>query len=65
MRWDWGRYSLLVEAYVIYADTEFISVQTLQCIAFLAHLWEMGTRGPFLIVAPLSTMPNWIAEINR
>ncbi|KAJ3042030.1 hypothetical protein HDV00_008323 [Rhizophlyctis rosea] len=39
--------------------------KTLQCIAFLAHLHEMGTRGPFLIVAPLSTLANWVSEIER
>ncbi|KAJ3283211.1 hypothetical protein HK104_010510 [Borealophlyctis nickersoniae] len=39
--------------------------KTLQCIAFLAHLYEMGTRGPFLIVAPLSTLANWVSEVER
>ncbi|KAI9103087.1 SNF2 family N-terminal domain-containing protein [Phlyctochytrium arcticum] len=39
--------------------------KTLQIIAFLAHLWEMGTTGPFLIVAPLSTVSNWVAEFER
>ncbi|KAI8905848.1 SNF2 family N-terminal domain-containing protein, partial [Gorgonomyces haynaldii] len=39
--------------------------KTLQTIAFLAHLREMGTMGPFLIVAPLSTISNWVNEIER
>ena len=39
--------------------------KTVQAIAFLAHLREMGTAGPFLIVGPLSTLSNWIAEIER
>ena len=39
--------------------------KTLQTIAFLAHLREMGTAGPFLIVAPLSTLANWVTEIER
>ncbi|KAJ3380231.1 hypothetical protein HDU84_006066 [Entophlyctis sp. JEL0112] len=39
--------------------------KTLQTIAFLAHLVEMNVWGPFLIVAPLSTLGNWVSEINR
>lgn len=39
--------------------------KTLQTVAFLAHLHEMGTTGPFLIVAPLSTISNWLSEFNR
>ncbi|KAJ3179280.1 hypothetical protein HK101_010051 [Irineochytrium annulatum] len=39
--------------------------KTLQTIAFLAHLTEMQVWGPFLIVAPLSTLSNWISEIHR
>ncbi|TPX69543.1 hypothetical protein SpCBS45565_g02258 [Spizellomyces sp. 'palustris'] len=39
--------------------------KTLQCIAFLAHLYEVGTKGPFLIVAPLSTITNWVAEFKH
>ncbi|KAI8928941.1 SNF2 family N-terminal domain-containing protein [Entophlyctis helioformis] len=39
--------------------------KTLQTLAFLAHLREMGTAGPFLIVAPLSTLANWVAEVER
>ncbi|KAI8822857.1 SNF2 family N-terminal domain-containing protein [Fimicolochytrium jonesii] len=39
--------------------------KTLQVIAFLAHLWEVGTRGPFLIVVPLSTLVNWVSEFER
>ena len=39
--------------------------KTLQTIALLAHLVEQGLAGPFLIVAPLSTVSNWIAELKR
>ncbi|CAG8482710.1 5967_t:CDS:10 [Acaulospora colombiana] len=39
--------------------------KTLQTIAFLAYLWEREIYGPFLIVAPLSTLANWISEIHR
>eukprot|EP00698_Gefionella_okellyi_P002844 TRINITY_DN12712_c0_g1_i1.p1 TRINITY_DN12712_c0_g1~~TRINITY_DN12712_c0_g1_i1.p1 ORF type:complete len:695 (-),score=197.22 TRINITY_DN12712_c0_g1_i1:90-2090(-) len=39
--------------------------KTVQTIALLAHLRSHGVQGPHLIVAPLSVLPNWIAEINR
>ena len=39
--------------------------KTLQTIALLAHLVEQGLAGPFLIVAPLSTVSNWMAELKR
>ena len=39
--------------------------KTLQCIAFLAYLRERGVLGPFLIVAPLSTVANWVNEFRR
>ncbi|KAL4401100.1 putative ATPase [Malassezia pachydermatis] len=39
--------------------------KTLQTIAFLAHLYEKGIHGPFLIVAPLSTTFNWQDEFTK
>ena len=39
--------------------------KTVQCIALLAHLIEMGVTGPFLVAAPLSTLPNWMSEFKR
>ena len=39
--------------------------KTVQCIALLAHLIEMQVTGPFLVAAPLSTLPNWVAEFKR
>lgn len=39
--------------------------KTLQTIAFLAFLREKGSFGPFLVVAPVSTLTNWVAEIER
>ncbi|KAJ1555765.1 hypothetical protein HK405_013437 [Cladochytrium tenue] len=39
--------------------------KTLQAIALLAHLREQGVWGPFLIVCPLSTLANWVLEIQR
>ena len=39
--------------------------KTLQTISFLAFLREKKTYGPFLIVAPVSTLSNWVEEIER
>jgi ATP-dependent DNA helicase len=39
--------------------------KTIQTIAFLAFLREMGTNGPFLIAAPLSTTSNWLEEFQK
>lgn len=39
--------------------------KTLQVIALFCHLYEMGVHGPFLVVAPLSTIPNWLNEFTR
>ena len=36
--------------------------KTIQTISFLAFLKERGVHGPFLVVAPLSTLSNWIEE---
>lgn len=40
-------------------------VQTLQTIAFLAHLRSKGTWGPFLVVCPLSVLNNWVMEFEK
>jgi ATP-dependent DNA helicase len=39
--------------------------KTIQTIALFAHLVEMGVSGPFLIIAPLSTITNWIKEFKK
>eukprot|EP01018_Ginkgo_biloba_P025603 Gb_06567 [translate_table: standard] len=39
--------------------------KTVQTIGLLAHLKGMGMHGPFLVVAPLSTLSNWVNEFNR
>jgi ATP-dependent DNA helicase len=39
--------------------------KTLQTISFLSTLRTKGMNGPFLVVGPLSTLPNWVAEIQR
>ena len=39
--------------------------KTVQTIGFLSHLKSKGVHGPFLVVGPLSTLPNWVAEVER
>jgi len=39
--------------------------KTVQCIAFFCHLYGNKVKGPFLVVGPLSTLPNWHAEFTR
>ncbi|XP_076142451.1 lymphoid-specific helicase isoform X2 [Alosa pseudoharengus] len=39
--------------------------KTIQCIGHVAMMLERKVLGPFLVVAPLSTVPNWIAEFKR
>lgn len=39
--------------------------KTIQVIAFIAWLFNMNTKGPFLIAAPLATVPNWVLEFKK
>ncbi|CAG8936136.1 unnamed protein product [Penicillium salamii] len=39
--------------------------KTCQVIAFLAHLYETGDKGPHLIVVPSSTIENWLREFQK
>jgi chromodomain-helicase-DNA-binding protein 1 len=40
--------------------------KTVQCVSFLSVLAEtVGNRGPFLVVVPLSTVPNWLKEFKK
>ncbi|KAI4201246.1 MAG: hypothetical protein LQ350_003423 [Teloschistes chrysophthalmus] len=38
--------------------------KTCQVIAFLAHLFEKGKKGPHLIIVPGSTIENWLREFR-
>ena len=39
--------------------------KTLQCISLISYLVERNLRGPFLVAAPLSTLPNWVSEFKK
>ncbi|EDV21179.1 uncharacterized protein TRIADDRAFT_30634 [Trichoplax adhaerens] len=38
--------------------------KTIQSLSFLNHLLNYNIRGPFLVIAPLSTIANWQREIE-
>ncbi|XP_075224840.1 lymphocyte-specific helicase-like [Lycorma delicatula] len=39
--------------------------KTIQVIGLICFLIEKGIKGPYLIVAPLSTLSNWILEFEK
>ncbi|KAG5333444.1 HELLS helicase, partial [Acromyrmex heyeri] len=39
--------------------------KTIQTIALICHLVEERQAGPYLIIAPLSTISNWLMEFER
>ena len=39
--------------------------KTIQVIATIAHLRYMTVPGPFIVVAPLATLPNWVREFEK
>jgi chromodomain-helicase-DNA-binding protein 7 len=40
--------------------------KTIQSIAFLQHLWSIeGCRGPFMVIAPLSTLEHWKRTVEE
>lgn len=38
--------------------------KTIQSITFLYEIYMKGIEGPFLVIAPLSTIPNWEREFR-
>lgn len=39
--------------------------KTIQVIALFSYLIEKQISGPYLVIVPLSTLPNWISEFER
>lgn len=39
--------------------------KTIQVIGLVAHLLTKQVTGPFLVVAPLATLPNWVREFQK
>lgn len=38
--------------------------KTIQSLTFVKAVYDYGIRGPFLVIAPLSTIPNWQREFE-
>lgn len=39
--------------------------KTIQSIAMVGHLVQRGVKGPFLVIAPKSTLGNWMKELAK
>ena len=39
--------------------------KTVQVISLFAHLRDKNAWGPYLVVGPLSTLPNWLRECRK
>ena len=36
-----------------------------QTIGLFSHLRSQGVSGPFMVIGPLSTLSNWVSEVQR
>ncbi len=61
---NWLRYGWYHQKPGILADEMGLG-KTVQVITFLASLWKEGKAGPFLVVVPNSTLPNWMREFEK
>ena len=49
----------------MFINNLFLLGKTIQVIAFICSLVQDGALGPFLVIAPLSTLTNWYTEFAR
>ncbi|KAL0021888.1 hypothetical protein WJX77_011593 [Trebouxia sp. C0004] len=62
---NWLVYSWYQDQNCILADEMGLG-KTVQCVSLLGYLSEvLKIQGPFLVVVPLSTVPNWIKEFRK
>ncbi|KAK9824197.1 hypothetical protein WJX72_008454 [[Myrmecia] bisecta] len=62
---NWLIYSWSTDNNCILADEMGLG-KTVQCVSMIGYLTEaQGIPGPFLVVVPLSTVPNWIREFRK
>ncbi|OHT14491.1 Type III restriction enzyme, res subunit family protein [Tritrichomonas foetus] len=62
---NWMLFSYFNNKNSILADEMGLG-KTVMCIALLNEIvTKLGIRGPFLVIAPLSTLPNWEREISN
>jgi chromodomain-helicase-DNA-binding protein 7 len=60
---NWLKYSWYKSNNCILADEMGLG-KTIQSLTFVHSVYEYGIRGPFLVIAPLSTIPNWQREFE-
>uniref|UniRef100_A0A336LW14 CSON006412 protein n=1 Tax=Culicoides sonorensis TaxID=179676 RepID=A0A336LW14_CULSO len=60
---NWLKFSWYKGNNCILADEMGLG-KTIQSLTFIHSVWEYGIRGPFLVIAPLSTIPNWQREFE-
>uniref|UniRef100_T1J482 DNA helicase n=1 Tax=Strigamia maritima TaxID=126957 RepID=T1J482_STRMM len=60
---NWLMFSWHNEQNCILADEMGLG-KTIQSISFLCELFKYGYQGPFLVIAPLSTIANWQREFE-
>mgnify|MGYP001238818861 CR=1 FL=1 len=60
---NWLNFSWFNQRNCLLADEMGLG-KTIQSLAWIHSIWEYGIRGPFLVIAPLSTIPNWQREFE-
>ncbi len=60
---NWLRFSWYNGRNCLLADEMGLG-KTIQSLCFLDAVFQYGIRGPFLVIAPLSTIPNWQREFE-
>lgn len=60
---NWLKFSWFNTHNCILADEMGLG-KTIQSLTFVHSVYEYGIRGPFLVIAPLSTIPNWQREFE-
>ena len=60
---NWLNFSWFNKRNCLLADEMGLG-KTIQSLAWIHSIWEYGIRGPFLVIAPLSTIPNWQREFE-
>lgn len=60
---NWLKFSWYNSHNCILADEMGLG-KTIQSLTFVHSVYEYGIRGPFLVIAPLSTIPNWQREFE-
>ena len=61
---NWLLFSWYTRRSVMLADEMGLG-KTIQSVSTLNHIWkEEGIRGPFMVLAPLSTLSHWLREFE-